>query len=171
MKLLQSSSFWATKRETRRYLFIEELSGVFLDVSFIQVCGQTHQTDLWETEVCQLDVTHGRDEEAADRIWPKQLDNASCNCINVVNMKSFVSEDELAVCLCLTCQVWGLCGRCRSCGDTPTRGRSLRSTYEPYRPAALRCSSAAWRSLHLQGAVMTSNTTQQPLLLMIKLWC
>lgn len=35
----------------RGHLLIKELSGVFLDVSFIQVCGQTHQTDLWEAEV------------------------------------------------------------------------------------------------------------------------
>lgn len=47
------------------YLFVEELSGVFLDVSFVQVCGQTHQTDLWETEVRQLDVSHGGDEKTA----------------------------------------------------------------------------------------------------------
>ncbi len=32
--------------EASRYLFVEELSGVFLDVTFIQVCGQTHQTDF-----------------------------------------------------------------------------------------------------------------------------
>lgn len=52
-------------KDMSRYLFIKELSGVFLYVSFIQVCGQTHQTDLWETEVCQLDVSHGGDEKTA----------------------------------------------------------------------------------------------------------
>lgn len=45
------------------HLFVQEFSGVFLDVSFIQVCGQTHQTDLRETKVGQFDVTHGGDEE------------------------------------------------------------------------------------------------------------
>lgn len=37
------------------------------------------------------------------------------------------------------------------------RGRSLQSTFEPYRPAKLRCSSAAWRSLRLQRRVTILN--------------
>lgn len=50
-----------------RHLFVQELPGVFLDVSFIQVRGQAHQADLGEAEVRQLDVSHGGDEEAAER--------------------------------------------------------------------------------------------------------
>lgn len=71
------------------------------------------------------------------------------------------------MCVCLTCLVSGLCGRCHNCEDTPMRGRSLQSTYEPYRPAGLRYSSAAWHSLHLQRTVTMLDNTILPALLII----
>lgn len=40
------------------YLFIQELPGILLYVSFIQVGGQAHQTHLGQAEVCELDVAH-----------------------------------------------------------------------------------------------------------------
>lgn len=49
------------------HLFVQELPRVLLDVSFIQIGGQTHQTHLREAKVCELDVTHGGDQEAEIR--------------------------------------------------------------------------------------------------------
>lgn len=45
------------------YLFIQELPGVLLDVSLIQVCGETHKTHFRQTEISEFNVTHGRDEQ------------------------------------------------------------------------------------------------------------
>ena len=47
-------------------LFVQELSGVLLDVSFIQVSGEAHQTDLRQTKVGQLNVAHGRDQKTME---------------------------------------------------------------------------------------------------------
>lgn len=49
----------------------------------------------------------------------------------------------------LTCQVSGLCARCRSCGDTPKPGRSLQNTSEPCPQAEDQCSSIDWHNLPL----------------------
>lgn len=43
------------------YLFVQELPGVLFYVAFIQVGGQTHQADLGEAEVRQLDVSQRSD--------------------------------------------------------------------------------------------------------------
>lgn len=48
--------FYSTE-EAIQYLLVQELPRVFLDVSLVQVGGETHQTDLREAEVRQLDVT------------------------------------------------------------------------------------------------------------------
>lgn len=45
------------------YLFIQELPGVLLDVSLVQVCGETHETHFRQTEISEFNVTHGRDEQ------------------------------------------------------------------------------------------------------------
>lgn len=47
------------------YLFIQKLSGVLLDVSLIQVCGETHETDFRQTEISEFNVTHRRDQQTA----------------------------------------------------------------------------------------------------------
>lgn len=44
-----------------KYLFVNKLPGVFLNVSFIQVSGHVHQTNLWQSKICQLDVAHRGD--------------------------------------------------------------------------------------------------------------
>ena len=49
------------------YLFIQELPGILLYVSLIQVGGQTHQTHLRQAKVCEFDVAHGGDQEAENR--------------------------------------------------------------------------------------------------------
>lgn len=59
---LVSTTHKMTRRQNRdTNLFVDELSGVFLNVSFIQVGGHVHQTYLWEPKVCQLNVSHGGD--------------------------------------------------------------------------------------------------------------
>lgn len=57
----------------RQHLFIQKLSGVFLNVAFIKVCGQTHQTNLREAKVGQFDVSHRGDEETAGKNKKQRL--------------------------------------------------------------------------------------------------
>lgn len=45
------------------YLLIQELPGILLNVALIQVGGEAHQPHLGQTEVCQLDVSHGGDQQ------------------------------------------------------------------------------------------------------------
>ncbi len=40
------------------YLFIQELPRVLLDVSLVQVCGETHETHFRQTEISEFNVTH-----------------------------------------------------------------------------------------------------------------
>lgn len=111
--------------------------------------------------MCPMDVMRRLQE----RKWKVTTPTCCLLYIYAVMLSDWIEvwwqRPKVCVFVCRTCQVWGLCGRCRSCEDTPTRGRSLQSTFEPYRRAKLRCSSAAWRSLHLQTRAATSddNTT------------
>lgn len=45
------------------HLLVQELSRVLLNVALIQVSSQAHQADLGQSKVCQLDMTHGGDEQ------------------------------------------------------------------------------------------------------------
>lgn len=40
------------------YLFIGELPGIFLYMSFIQVSGHVHQPNFGQSKICQLNVAH-----------------------------------------------------------------------------------------------------------------
>ncbi len=45
------------------YLFVQELPGVLLDVSLVQVSGEIHEPHLWQAKIRQLNVTHRRDQQ------------------------------------------------------------------------------------------------------------
>lgn len=50
----------------RPYLLVQELPGILFNVALIQVCCQTHETNFRKTEVSELDVPHGCDQEAGE---------------------------------------------------------------------------------------------------------
>lgn len=46
------------------HLLVHKLSGILLDVAFVQVGGHAHEAYLGQAEVRQLDVAEGGDEQA-----------------------------------------------------------------------------------------------------------
>lgn len=40
------------------YLLVDELSGVFLNMAFVEICRHVHQTNLGEAKIRQLNVPH-----------------------------------------------------------------------------------------------------------------
>lgn len=50
-----------TRRHEATDLLVDELPGVLLNVSFIQVGGHVHQANLGQPEVGQFNVSHGGD--------------------------------------------------------------------------------------------------------------
>lgn len=57
---------WAGGRSSA-HLLIHELPGVFLDVAFVEVGGHTHEPNLRQAEVSELDVAKRGDEQAVGR--------------------------------------------------------------------------------------------------------
>lgn len=55
------------------HLFVHKLSGILLDVTFVQVGGHAHEADLGQAKVRQLDVAKGGDEQAVGRARPLRL--------------------------------------------------------------------------------------------------
>ena len=43
---------------SEEYLFIRELSGIFLNMSLVQISGHIHQAHFGQSKVCQLNVPH-----------------------------------------------------------------------------------------------------------------
>lgn len=46
------------------YLLVQELPGILFNVTLIQVCCQTHEANFRKAKVSELDVPHGRNQEA-----------------------------------------------------------------------------------------------------------
>lgn len=55
------------------HLLVHKLSGILLNVTFIQVGGHAHETDLGQAEVRQLDVAEGGDEQAVGEVRTLRL--------------------------------------------------------------------------------------------------
>lgn len=50
------------------HLLVHKLSGILLNVAFIQVGGHAHETNLGQAKVRQLDVAEGGDEQAVGEV-------------------------------------------------------------------------------------------------------
>lgn len=59
MKLLWFQSY------QQAHLLVNELSGVLLYVSFIQVGCHIHEADFGEPEISEFNMSHGSDQETA----------------------------------------------------------------------------------------------------------
>lgn len=46
------------------YLLVQELPGILFNVTLVQVCCQTHEANFRKAKVSELDVPHGRNQEA-----------------------------------------------------------------------------------------------------------
>lgn len=55
--------FWCNIFRCSKHLLIRELTSLLVNVSFIQIGGQRHQSHLTQTEVSQLDVSQGSDQQ------------------------------------------------------------------------------------------------------------
>lgn len=60
------AGLWAG-RGSAAHLLVHELPGVFLDVAFVEVGGHTHEPNLRQAEVSELDVAKRGDEQAVGR--------------------------------------------------------------------------------------------------------
>lgn len=62
---------WFVKTEgaplKRTNLLVGKLPDVLLDVALVQVSGHVHQADFGQPKICQLDVTHGGDQQTVNR--------------------------------------------------------------------------------------------------------
>ena len=63
------------------HLLVHELPGVFLDVAFVEVGGHTHEPNLRQAEVSELDVAERGDEQAVGRwVGHSGLGVLGCSC-------------------------------------------------------------------------------------------
>lgn len=62
----QKRNTTTTTRHQTTDLLVDELPGVLLNMSLIQVGGHVHQANLRQAEVGQFDVSHGGDQQTTE---------------------------------------------------------------------------------------------------------
>lgn len=60
---LPQNYFWCNIFRRSKHLFIRELTSLLVNISFIQISCQWHQSHFAQTEVSQLDVSQGSDQQ------------------------------------------------------------------------------------------------------------